>query len=236
MVAWAFRPKAIPTVATVLMIIITASLGRWQLSRAHEKEALQSQYRSAAQAPSIEVAQAARAGDLATLQFRPVRAVGTFDAARQILVDNKMVDNVAGYHVVTPLEIFASGEILLVNRGWIARDRRYPAPPEVPPPTGRVLVEGVLLLPSDRFLELSTTVVQANVWQNLTPARFEQQTGVKVLPFTLIQRNETGDRLFRVVEVADFKIERHYGYAFQWFALCATLVVIYVAVHIKRRP
>ncbi|MGD2032747.1 MAG: SURF1 family protein, partial [Gammaproteobacteria bacterium] len=32
----------------------------------------------------------------------------------------------------------------------------------------------------------------------------------------------------------EFGPERHYGYALQWFALAATLVIIYVVLNVKR--
>ena len=73
------------------------------------------------------------------------------------------------------------------------------------------------------------------VWQNLTFERVEQQLGLRVLPIILLQQNGQDANLSPVKERPDFKIDTHRGYAFQWFALTATLLVIYVVVNSKRR-
>ena len=39
----------------------------------------------------------------------------------------------------------------------------------------------------------------------------------------------------RAWEPPDFGIERHYGYAFQWFALAATLAIFYAVTQLRRK-
>jgi len=31
-------------------------------------------------------------------------------------------------------------------------------------------------------------------------------------------------------------VNKHYGYAFQWLALAATVLVFYLVTHVRRRP
>ena len=87
--------------ATVVGIALFLTAGHWQQGRMEQKEALRAQFDAAsARAPSALPADIA---DWDAWRYRPVAAAGTFDGARQILVDNKVEDGRAGYHVVTPL-------------------------------------------------------------------------------------------------------------------------------------
>jgi cytochrome oxidase assembly protein ShyY1 len=49
------------------------------------------------------------------------------------------------------------------------------------------------------------------------------------------QTSPTGDGLVRDWPAPDFGIDKHYGYAFQWFALAATLLVFYAATRYRRK-
>ena len=98
--------------------------------------------------------------------------------ARQILIDNKVHDGRAGYHVVTPLAL-ADGRVVLVDRGWIAAGRvaRRAA-------AGRaarrrpVTVRGRVAIPAGRRTSsLRRDTPSGTVWQNLDPARFAAATG-----------------------------------------------------------
>ena len=64
-----FRPTLWPTVALIVLVVATVSLGNWQRHRAAEKEALRDQYDRAAGEPALELATAGL--DIATLRFRP---------------------------------------------------------------------------------------------------------------------------------------------------------------------
>jgi surfeit locus 1 family protein len=228
-----FRPRLIPTLATIVMVGLTAALGRWQVHRAQEKQALLDQYERGAVLAPLKIE-----GGLANAEqprFRPVQVEGEFIADKQIFVDNKVENGMIGFHVLTPLRIAKSQDHVLVNRGWVARGKEYPEAPAAPPPSGQVNIVGLAIAPSTRFLELSAETIQGRVWQNLVLSRYEANMGLKALPFVVWQRNDTGDGLPRVAQRPDFGIDRHKGYAFQWFALSFTLIIIYVVLNTKRR-
>ena len=90
------------------------------------------------------------------------------------------------------------------------------------------------MVPSQKFLELSPATVSGSVWQNLVLSRYRERTGVDVMPVVLLQRNEAGDGLVRSWERPDTGIEKHLGYAFQWFALAAAVSITYLALNFKR--
>lgn len=224
-----FRPRAVPTLAALAVALLTLYLGHWQQGRAAEKRALQTQFELRAGEPTVELSGASR--DPA-LRYRKAVARGEWLIDRQIFVDNKVNDGIAGYHVITPLKLASGDTVVLVNRGWVPRGPRYPAPPEAPV-SGGALVAGLLTQPSSRFLELSSQAVQGNVWQNLTVARFREATGLDVLPFVLLA-DRAAPPLKAVVEHPDAGTDKHIEYMMTWYSLAATVLVLWIALNIER--
>lgn len=228
-----FRPGLIPTVATICMMAVTFSAGRWQLNRVSEKQEFQTLFQQSQQLPAVNLVQPI--ADATVLRYRSLVAEGQFLPDKQIFIDNREHKGRSGYHVITPLVIAGTGAVVLVNRGWVERGRNYSVTPDVQVPSGRVQVSGTGSLPSRRYLELSDRAITGKVWQNLTFERVGRELGLSVLPVIVLQHNDKANGLSPVIEQPDFKSDMHRGYAFQWFALTATLLVIYVVVNTKRK-
>jgi surfeit locus 1 family protein len=95
------------------MIALLISLGRWQLRRADEKRVLFDSF-----AAGTDVT---RQIDLSTAglpRYQHIEAGGHYDQARQILIDNMVNAERAGYFVITPFALTGGGWVL-VNRGWV---------------------------------------------------------------------------------------------------------------------
>jgi surfeit locus 1 family protein len=228
-----FRPRFIPTIATLCMMAITFSAGRWQLGRAAEKAELQSRFEQNQSLPSVALLD--WTGDPSALRYRQVAVEGEFIPGQQVYIDNREHEGKSGYHVIAPLMIANSKKIVLINRGWLQRGRDYPRAPDVAAPSGHINIVGIGSLPSSRFVELSDQAIAGQVWQNLTFERANMALGATVLPIVVLQQHDVSVELSRVTEKPDFKIDMHRGYAFQWFALTVTLMVIYVVVNTQRR-
>jgi len=225
------RPHWLPTVAAIAGIALAAAAGSWQLDRAHEKERLQQAYdRGAADAP---VALSAAPVEAESLLFRRVEATGAFVPQAAVLLDNKVVAGVAGYHVIMPLRVAGSQKYVLVNRGWVAAGADRNRLPDVKTPRGSVTVVGVAMRPG-RFLELSGEPPTGAVWQNLTIERYRRLMQLDIQPVVIEQHNDLGDGLARSWARPDFGIARHYGYAVQWFSLCALIAFLYILFHVRR--
>ena len=168
-------------------------------------------------------------------RYRPVTAVGTFDASRQILIDNKIEEGHVGYHVVTPL-LLADGRAVLVNRGWIPGGESRRQLPLAVPPAGAVSVQGRLNIPTPNYIELNHDAPVGPVWQNLDPARFAAATGLKVLPIVLEQTTpvDVADKLVRNWTAPDFGIERHRIYMVQWYLFAATAAGLWFYFNLLR--
>ena len=223
----------LPTVAALCLVAITARAGLWQLDRAQQKIALQAAFEARAAAPVLDLNQTpVGPADDQTLRYRRATVQGRYLPAGQIYIDNRDQDGVPGYHVLTPLALGQG--VILVNRGFLARDASYPRPPAVPVPEGEVRVQGMLSQARSRFLELSGDTVQGAVWQNLRLDRYAAATRLDPLPLVLLADPATPG-LSPVRETPDAGVAMHQGYAFQWFAMAAAVTGLYLYFTFFRR-
>lgn len=221
-----------PLVASIVGIAITLALGNWQLGRAAQKRELKVRIESLSAQPPINVSGAELAPQ--AVELRRVEARGVFDPQHTVFVDNRIRRGVPGFHVVTPLKLAGSERHVLVNRGWIAGTSERSRLPEVRTPRGEVILQGMATVPGQRVFELSQKVMEGRVWQNLTIERYRQAVPISIQPFAIRQDSELEDGLVREWDPPDFGIDRHYGYAFQWFALAATILVFYAVTRYRR--
>ena len=217
-----------------LGIWATSALGFWQLRRAAEKERLQQGIDAAARAvPTIPDAQSLR--DPMTLIQHHLRLQGRWLPDDVVYLDNRPQAGQAGLYVLMPLRIERPIAVdVIVNRGWIPRngiDRARIAPYLTP--GGTVDVTGVVLADEPRLLELSNADRSLKgIWQNFDYDAYARVSGKAVLPLIVRQDRaiEDADGLSRDWPdrggVLQSQIDRHHGYAFQWFALASTLAVL----------
>jgi surfeit locus 1 family protein len=230
--SWRFSPTLWPTLAAAFFLALTVSLGNWQSGRADAKRALQARYDAALHDAPIHVGNTLLDRD--GVLYRKLEVEGRFEDAHTILLDNRVLNGVAGYHVLTPLRIQGSPFAILVNRGWVAAGptrRQVPVPPT---PAGRLKLEGMAVDPNTRYVELAPTAPQGRVWQNLDFARYAASTGVQLQPVLLQQTSPLPDGLQRKWPRPDSGVAMHVGYAFQWYSLAATLSVLWLIMNVRR--
>jgi surfeit locus 1 family protein len=210
--------------AALVGMALTARLGVWQLDRAQQKLDLQAAIDAEAARPAIANAALGGADQL----HRSVVLRGQWVAERTVWLDNRPMDGRAGFYVVTPLRLTGRSDAILVQRGWAPRDAadRSHLPP-LDTPAGEVEVHGRLAASPSRLYELGTGATGA-IRQNLDPAALAVESGLRLLPLTVVQSGDAGDGLLRHWPAPDLGLHKHYGYAFQWFALCALILFLYV--------
>ena len=223
------------SLAALVGIAATLSLGFWQLSRAAQKEALQAAIEARERLPALDTRAVAQGGDLAPLIHRQATLRGTWVPAHTVFLDNRQMNGKPGFFVVTPLQLEAGGKAVLVQRGWLQRnflDRTQL--PRVSTPAGPVEIAGRIAPPPSKLYEFSEAS-SGPIRQNLDLARFRAETGLPLLEVSLLQMEPSGDGLLRDWPKANLGVAKHYGYAFQWWGLAALIATLYVWFQIVRR-
>ncbi len=232
------RRAGLVLLAAVFAAALTARLGVWQLSRAAEKEQAQAALDSrGAAAPLAQAELAAEARQAAAQHFRRITLRGRWVDGRTVFLDNRPMAGRPGFYVVTPLLIGEGGDAVLVQRGWVPRDAndrtRVPA---VPAAQGMVAIEGRIAPPPSRLYELGVEG-QGPIRQNLELDAFARETGLRLRPLSVLQADgdgTAGDGLLRQWPAPAVDVHKHYGYAFQWFALAALITGLYVWFQLVR--
>jgi surfeit locus 1 family protein len=223
------------TVVTLLALLSTLALGRWQLSRAAQKEAIQTSMDAQAQREPLALAALTAQPDQALIMHRSVRLQGQWLPEHTVFLDNRQMNNKPGLYVVTPLRLQDSGAVVLVQRGWVARnflDRT--SLPVLDTPSGTVSVLGRIAPPPSKLYALGGAEL-GRIRQNIDLSQFSAELNMALLPFSIQQRDASGNGLLRDWPLPATGVEKHVGYAFQWFALSALIALLYVWFQIVRR-
>lgn len=206
---------ALPLAAGLALALLGLQLGQWQLRRADEKLDLQRTIDSRASAPAHVLDDSRE-----VLEWQHLRVAGEWLSDQRAFIDNRVYAGRAGYHVVAPL-VLEDGRVVLVNRGWVAASADRRELPEVDFEAGRVEISGVVRVPEAHPFQLAADRPDSPIRQHLLPAEFESRLGRKVLPWVIQQTGGQDDGLVRDWPRPDAGIERHRGYAVQWFGLAA---------------
>ena len=223
------------TIAALIGIVVTLALGRWQLSRAAQKESLHSAIIAQSQRTALDTAALLKIANPTESVHRPVTLRGTWVASKTVFLDNRQMNARPGFYVVTPMLLENASAAILVQRGWIGRNfedrERLPA---VPTSSDIVEIQGRIAPPPSKLFELGDTRAGL-IRQNLDTELFKVETGLPLLPFSVLQTGAASDGLLRDWPVAAATAGKNYGYAFQWFGLSLLITLLYGWFQIGKR-
>lgn len=230
--------NAIVLLAAVAAAAGTARLGAWQLDRARQKIALQQAIVERGHRPPLPESGLPRdPSEVPPLEHRQVRVRGQWVARSAVFLDNRQMGHEVGFFVVVPLRL-ADGTAVVVQRGFVPRDAadRSRLPPLAPQP-GTIDVLGRIAAGPSRLFEFGDAAPE-RIRQNLDLPSYAIETGLVLRPVTLIEEADSpaaaADGLKRDWPLPAVDVSRHYGYAFQWFALSALVTGLYVWFRILR--
>lgn len=231
-----FKPSLVGTIATVICIPLFVHLGMWQYKKAAIKQMLQSQYEINANQSSAPLPKTFE--NLEALRYKSVSVEGEYLPEFQILLDNQVEGEVAGYHVITPLRLNDRKQVILVDRGWVAALPSHADLPNVETPGGTQKIEGQLWLPSQKFYTLSadanSTDKWQTVWQNMDMQAYVTKVPFEVAPVVLRMSPQSSGGFVRNWVRPDDRILTHLSYAYQWFGFAFATLAIYIFVGFKR--
>lgn len=227
-------------VAALSVIVLTASLGVWQLRRAAEKATAQAARDAALAEPPLRLGEGG--GPAAGLDGRRVELVGRFEPSGTLLLDNRTQGGVAGFHVLTPMRVGEDGPGVMVLRGWVARDVRDRTKTlPFSTPAGPVRIEGLALaeLPQPIVLggDDGRPAAGTSIVQRFDLEAWRRARGTDTIGVVVRQVSALDDGLLRDWVQPGSGVDRHHGYAAQWFALSALTAVMAwrAAVRTRRR-
>jgi surfeit locus 1 family protein len=204
---YSFRPRLWALALAAAACAAGIALGNWQAGRADEKRA-------------------------AASKLERVTVEGEFVPRYAVFLDNRMRRGKAGYEIVMPLKLRGSSSHVLVNRGWVEAGKTRDVLPEVQTPSGEVRIEGIALERLPRVLQFKETGLQ--VRQNLQIEAYASETGLRLQPRVIEQHSDTKDGLARDWPRHDAGIEKHEGYALQWYSLAALAVVLAIVLSFRK--
>ena len=223
---------------TLVLAVLFARLGFWQLDRAGEKKAIISAYQQAAKSAPVDLDAVLTAGKMAPkLNAHAVSVSGQFDPSHTLLLDNQIVSQQPGYRVWTPLRL-ASGKLALVDRGWVPMHPDRSILPQVETPQDSVDLRGVWQALPRPGMRLAADDCDRSGWPRVVQyPRFEELQcllGADLVEGLLWLDPAEPHGFAREWVRNDFPPERHYGYALQWFSLAATLLVLFIVVNLRK--
>ena len=221
-----FRPGLVPSLVVALLLPLLVALGFWQMARGEQKKLLMDSYAERRSGQPVTVAELLHSADPA---FRRVSLHGHFDAEHSVLLDNRQRDGKVGVELLQPFLDQASGQWMLVNRGWLPwPDRRTP-PAFSTPEQAMSLTAWVYVAPGATFQlhadplqtswpRLVTAVAPETLWGELGRSGFAYEI-----------RTEAGPAAYQADwPVVSMGPEKHLGYAVQWFAMALALLGLYL--------
>ena len=239
--------RIVATVSALLVVAIACAAGIWQLNRADGKIALAANLLARQQMPilsandallSLEDASERRM--IARGQYIPQAAIWLDNRPRPIPPSGSNTSQ-SGFYLLMPLQLEGRDEILWINRGWAPRnsENRESLPP-VKTPSKVVTIEGIVFAHPGRVYALGEgqVIIDASkprIEQNFDLRAEGKLRGWVQSPF-ILREVDTGveDGLLREWAPLTTGVDRHYAYAFQWFALAVSGFLFWIITGLRQ--
>jgi len=225
-----------PTLAASLAMLALLGLGTWQIQRLHWKLDLIAKISERVRAPTVAI-ESLLANDISDAEYTHVTATGRFhhDLERYLYAPG---DGDWGWDVLTPLEL-ADGRAVIVNRGYVPRQQQERRLRPGGLPDGVVTVSGLVRLPPGSkpwWTPAGDVSKFAWYWPEISAMAASMA----------VRRRQPLSGLYIDADVIAAAApptggatnldlpNRHLEYAVTWFALAATLALVYVLFVVYR--
>jgi len=233
---WSVR-WILTTLLAIAGVAVLARLGIWQLDRLAERRAFNQRVLAQLQASTLDLNVAVnQAADLFNMEYRSVSVSGEYDFSQEVLLRNQVLDGQLGFHVLTPLRIANSDQMVLVDRGWIPFDQSTPDQRAQYQEPGTVFVQGVIRRPQSKpdfggipDPALAEGETRLDAWNIVNLDRIQMQVNAPLLAAYIVQSPEPGwsGLPARQLVLPEITEGPHMGYALQWFTFAGILALGY---------
>jgi len=225
---------SIPASLIVATLVLLISLGFWQLDRANEKRAIENQI-TRANSGDVELINSVEF--LKEKEYYHVRLQGAYIDDKQFIYDNQIVDQISGYYVLTPFVLKGDSAAILINRGFIPWNGRRDKLADID--VGAKLTEvKVQISKPVRRMELEESKTTGEFPVLIQALDLDEMSTIAALDFVSVVgllSPESEGGFVRQWEPYTGSIERHIGYAVQWFLMALVLAFIGIRLALKQR-
>jgi cytochrome oxidase assembly protein ShyY1 len=214
----------------LVAVVLFVNLGLWQLRRLDERSALNTTIsnRMTATPEDLHDVLAQFGSDPETLEYRRVAVSGTYQLTDEAILQSRSQGGRSGHNALTPL-VTTTGEVLVVDRGWVPIDVQGPPIVGAEPAAVDVTLTGILRR-SETYGPLGDVPESGPLTRigRIDLPALASGWGSEVLPVYLAL--ETQDPAQQGDLPAPLLLPEpgegpHFSYAVQWF-LFATVVAI----------
>jgi len=224
----------IPAFLIIATLALLISLGFWQLERADEKRAIEDQI---ANANANDVELITDVDLLSEKEYYHVRLQGSYIKDKQFIYDNQIVDQISGYYVLTPFVLKGDSRAILINRGFIPWNGRRDQIADIDIGAKIAEVKVQISKPVKR-MELKASEITQDFPVLVQALDVDEMSAIASLDFANIVGllgPESENGFVRKWEPYTGSIERHIGYAIQWFLMALVLSIIGALLALKQQ-
>jgi surfeit locus 1 family protein len=211
-----------------------ASLGFWQLDRADQKRTIEA---SIQKANTGVVELIVNQNELLNKEYYEVRLQGSYVSDKQFIYDNQIVDQASGYYVLTPFVLTGQSNAIMINRGFIPWNGRRDQLDDIAVDSTYREIKIQVSRPIKR-IELKTSDI-SNQFPVLIQAIdfdvIEEISSTSFVDVIGLLDPSSDDGFVRKWEPYTGSIEKHIGYAIQWFLMALVLGIIGIRIGLKQR-
>ncbi len=210
------------------------ALGLWQLEREQQKLDAEKVYETRSANEPTDVSSIDWTNP--DLNWIAIRATGFFDNTRQLLLDNRILNSVVGYEVISPF--YTDDRVLLVNRGWIAQGPSRQSLPELGLTEEQITITGHIYVPDGELITLGAEEAVTDRWPKVI-----QSVDIQVLSSVMdeafephiVRLDESSTAVLQTNWTAiNMRPEVHRAYAVQWFVMASVLMFLYLFFSIRK--
>ena len=224
----------LPSILITATFAFLVSLGFWQLERADEKRGIEASIKQA-NTGSVELIR--KEEGLQSKEYYEVRLQGKYLSDKQFIYDNQIVDQVSGYYVLTPYALEGQSKAILINRGFIPWNGRRDklADIVIGQETREIKVQiskpikRMELKPSEVGIQFPVLIQSIDLQDMADRAKVDFSSVIGLLDAS------ASNGFIRKWEPYTGSIEKHIGYAVQWFLMALVLAIIGIRIAIKQR-
>ena len=224
----------VPSILILATMAFLASLGFWQLDRADQKRTIEA---SIQKANTGVVELIVNQNELLNKEYYEVRLQGSYVSDKQFIYDNQIVDQASGYYVLTPFVLTGQSNAIMINRGFIPWNGRRDQLDDIAVDSTSREIKIQVSRPIKR-IELKTSDI-SNQFPVLIQAIdfdvIEEISSTSFVDVIGLLDPSSDDGFVRKWEPYTGSIEKHIGYAIQWFLMALVLGIIGIRIGLKQR-